>query len=1014
MNTLDALLSWFAGATLRGLVLALAVLAIQAALRGWLPAPWRYALWLPVVLVCLSPRLPQSRWSVENRFATRTIHVQPSTLPSPFLTTVPDGLRSAEVSTKNWYTPPRTDWRRVAAVTWLAGVAGMLTCAFAAYARTMARMRRGARPPDAALVTMLADMALVAGLRRAPRFLVSTSVESPAVTGFLRPLLLLPTHFPGSFTREEARLVLLHEMTHLKRHDLPLNWLLCLLQAIHWCNPVLWFAFARMRADREAACDSQVLAVSSEDRRADYGHALLKLEGGLAHTGFNLGFLGIFERSGGMRSRIRAIAAYRRTHPAWGILGAALIAALTVAGATRAQNPGTTDFGTSSGFGVTNSATPLAENAGSLPVTPTTGASFETRNSGATVEVEPVIGQDGYTIDLNLLPQVVEFEGFINYGSPIQTTSTNALGEQVVNVITPNVTNQPIFSKRNATTSESVFDGQTVVLGGLMREDGKKIEDKAPLVAQVQRIGQPQKPQPSGAQTASGAGTAEIHRKLNAIIIPRLEFREATIEEAVEYLRRRSVELDMAEPDPGKRGVNIVLKLDKGRRAPDAPLPRGIPGLPANGTIPGLEPIPRAALPIDPGKPRITISLTNIPLVEALKYVTALAGLNFQISPGGVEVVPNRRTVQLLTKEYKVRAELGLKPGTDAKEFLVGGGVVFPSGTSAALSPEGTRLLVRNTQENLDLVDGLLATSAASDTPPQVNSGDSTDPTAKIMRKLNTIIIPRLEFREATTREALDYLKKRSIELDTAESDSAKRGVNIVLQLETPSATAAPPSTPSPSDGRLSISLNNIPLFEALKYVTELASLKFKVEPYAVLVLPVGAGTDVLVTKRWKLDEPIDAKALTAKGVTFPASATATWIPSSQQLIVRNTQENLDLIDALLIQTKQPKAPALPTVQSKAQSMIIPSLEFRETTVREAVDRLKRMSIALDPDGKGINFVCKLDPPEVGQKKITLALTNTTLWNATRAVAEQVGMEVSASPYALYIEPKSSRPPTPR
>ena len=197
MNTLDALLSWFAGATLRGSVLALAVLAIQAALRGWLPAPWRYALWLPVVFVCLSPRLPQSRWSVENRFATRTIHVQPSTLPSPFLTTVPDGLRSAEVSTKNWYTPPRTDWRRVAAVTWLAGVAGMLTCAFAAYARTMARMRRGARPPDAALVTMLADMALVAGLRRAPRFLVSTSVESPAVTGFLRPL----------FTADEARRV---------------------------------------------------------------------------------------------------------------------------------------------------------------------------------------------------------------------------------------------------------------------------------------------------------------------------------------------------------------------------------------------------------------------------------------------------------------------------------------------------------------------------------------------------------------------------------------------------------------------------------------------------------------------------------------------------------------------------------------------------------------------------------------------------------------------------------------
>ena len=67
--------------------------------------------------------------------------------------------------------------------------------------------------------------------------------------------------------------------------------------------------------------------------------------------------------------------------------------------------------------------------------------------------------------------RVVEFEGFINYGSPIQTFSTNALGVTTTQVLTPNVINQPIFSSRKVTTSVSVWDGQTVVLGGLMRED---------------------------------------------------------------------------------------------------------------------------------------------------------------------------------------------------------------------------------------------------------------------------------------------------------------------------------------------------------------------------------------------------------------------------------------------------------------------------------------------------------------------------------------------------------------
>jgi len=127
---------------------------------------------------------------------------------------------------------------------------------------------------------------------------------------------------------------------------------------------------------------------------------------------------------------------------------------------------------------------------GSFPVTPTTPTAFETRNTGITLEVEPIVGPDGFTIDLNLVPQVVEFEGFVNYGSPIQTTSTNPFtGVATVNVITPNVINQPIFSTRKVTTSVSVFDGQTVVLGGLIREDVQKTEDKIPGLGDIPVIG---------------------------------------------------------------------------------------------------------------------------------------------------------------------------------------------------------------------------------------------------------------------------------------------------------------------------------------------------------------------------------------------------------------------------------------------------------------------------------------------------------------------------------------------
>ena len=146
------------------------------------------------------------------------------------------------------------------------------------------------------------------------------------------------------------------------------------------------------------------------------------------------------------------------------------------------QTIGSTFGGTSLGLGT-------AQSPPSFPVTPTTPTNFEKRNTGVSLEVEPVIGPDNFTIDLNLEPQVVEFDGFINYGSPIQTTSTNALGITTPTVLTANVINQPIFDVRKVSTCVSVYDGSTVVLGGLVREDIQKVNDKVPVLGDVPLIG---------------------------------------------------------------------------------------------------------------------------------------------------------------------------------------------------------------------------------------------------------------------------------------------------------------------------------------------------------------------------------------------------------------------------------------------------------------------------------------------------------------------------------------------
>jgi general secretion pathway protein D len=92
----------------------------------------------------------------------------------------------------------------------------------------------------------------------------------------------------------------------------------------------------------------------------------------------------------------------------------------------------------------------------------------------------------------------VEFDGFINYGSPINATvaanALDALGNRVLLpsqtfVATENVMNQPVFSNREVETQVSVYDGQTVVMGGLMREDVQKVQDKVPILGDIPLAG---------------------------------------------------------------------------------------------------------------------------------------------------------------------------------------------------------------------------------------------------------------------------------------------------------------------------------------------------------------------------------------------------------------------------------------------------------------------------------------------------------------------------------------------
>jgi general secretion pathway protein D len=125
---------------------------------------------------------------------------------------------------------------------------------------------------------------------------------------------------------------------------------------------------------------------------------------------------------------------------------------------------------------------------GSSPVTPATPTAFEKKDVGITLEVLPIAGADKRYVDITLSPSFIEFDGFVNYGSPINSAVGGVLGGGAVE-LTKNSILMPIFSSQKTATQLTVADGATIAIGGLMSESIQNVEDKVPVLGDIPWVG---------------------------------------------------------------------------------------------------------------------------------------------------------------------------------------------------------------------------------------------------------------------------------------------------------------------------------------------------------------------------------------------------------------------------------------------------------------------------------------------------------------------------------------------
>lgn len=196
----------------------------------------------------------------------------------------------------------------IAAVVWLAGIAGMLAYGVLSQARLRRRVNTAT---------------LVSG-----NVYETDEIAMPFVLGMLRPRIYLPV----SLSDEQHGYVLRHEQAHIARRDHVVKPLAFLLLCVYWFNPLLWAAYTLLGKDMELRCDEAVIQACGETQRAAYSRTLLQLS---ARSGLLPGSPLAFGESG-LKARIKNILRYRK--PAFWVGIVAAVAA-TAVGIALLANP---------------------------------------------------------------------------------------------------------------------------------------------------------------------------------------------------------------------------------------------------------------------------------------------------------------------------------------------------------------------------------------------------------------------------------------------------------------------------------------------------------------------------------------------------------------------------------------------------------------------------------------------------------------------------------------------------
>ncbi|KZD37357.1 Regulatory sensor-transducer BlaR1/MecR1 family [Bacillus cereus] len=273
---LPGFFDWVVETSIMASILVGLILCIKIFLRDKLPPRWQYLLWIILIVRLLLPWSPDSSYSIysilsysngipvtsHQDFADRRI--QESTAIGGTKTYTYGSTQTAKKDKKQMHNNEKQNDETVSFYTivlyiWLAGVIILCFATIIMNKRLLFYIKKQPVITDEKISKIFESCKKSMSVKRDIPLLSAGKIASPTVCGFLRPRLLLSSAHMKVLDEQQLRYIFHHELAHIKRRDVGVNWLMHMLLILNWFNPILWYAYSCMREDQELACDALAL-----------------------------------------------------------------------------------------------------------------------------------------------------------------------------------------------------------------------------------------------------------------------------------------------------------------------------------------------------------------------------------------------------------------------------------------------------------------------------------------------------------------------------------------------------------------------------------------------------------------------------------------------------------------------------------------------------------------------------------------------------------------------------------